>query len=239
MISLLAAARLPRKALFLDIDGTLLDFAPTPGGVSVPPGLPARLRQLRDQLDGALAFVTGRAMRDVDALFGDDFAAAAEHGAFVRDGAGALHQLARPVNDMGRWQAEMAVLVAAMPGVTLEPKRLGFTVHFRKAPARAGVLHHALSRLVGTQAEILPANMAWEVRPPQAGKDRALGWFMGRAPFAGRLPVFIGDDVTDEPAIGAAYEYGGVGLHVGHDFAGGPAAVRAWLTSLVRDTREG
>jgi trehalose 6-phosphate phosphatase len=76
---------------------------------------------------------------------------------------------------------------------------------------------------------LLPAHMAYELRPKGFGKGDALARFMEMAPFAGRKPIFVGDDVTDEPAIALATEMGGMGLHVARDFEGSPAAVRQWL----------
>ena len=225
-------------ALFLDIDGTLLDFAPTPDGVRVPEGLVGTLRAIQAALGGAFAFLTGRRLSDVDALFGPGFPAAAEHGALVRDAAGAVTRLVQPVPEMDRWRAEMERFAARLPGLLIEPKSVGFTVHFRQVPALEGQVLHALRQLVGGRGEILPASRAFEVRPPNTGKGRALSWYMARPPYQGRLPFFVGDDVTDEAAIAAAFSEGGAGLHVARNFGGQPGRVRGWLETIHKTATE-
>lgn len=226
-----------RHALFLDIDGTLLDIAPTPLAVVVPPGLRECLHGLSGRLDGALAFLTGRRLADVDRLFGAEFAVAAEHGGILREAGGTAQQPARPAQLDG-WLDQVLRHTAALRGVLVEPKQLGFTVHFRNAPELAARLHNMLREIVCNEAEILPARRAWEIHPAAVSKGAALNWFMTRPMFAGRVPLFVGDDVTDKSAIAAAIALGGVGLHVGQDFAGQPSAVRAWLQEIRAGQRD-
>jgi trehalose 6-phosphate phosphatase len=219
------------SALLLDLDGTLLDLAPTPDSVVVPAGLPDTLRALRDRLGGALAIVTGRPVETVDALLGDAlYAVAGEHGGAVRHAPGeALHRPPLPAPP-----AELLVaaerLAEAHPGVLLECKARGFALHFRAVPQAGPVLRDALTAmLAGSPAfELLQAHMLWEVRPRGMDKGKAVQALMARAPFAGRKPVFIGDDVTDEDAIRAARALGGAGFQVEPAF-GTPSGVRAWL----------
>ena len=220
-----------RAALLLDVDGTLLDFAPAPDLVVVPPTLPASLRRLRERLGGALALISGRPVAEVEALFPDvAYAVAGEHGGALRLAPGAALERPDLPNPPAAWRAAAEALVAAHPGARLEPKARGFVLHYRGAPAAGPALVAGLRALIADAPEfaVLEANMAWELRPRGADKGTALGALMRAAPFAGRLPVFIGDDVTDRDAIEAARALGGVGLWV-HEAFGAPADVRAWL----------
>ena len=132
--------------------------------------------------------------------------------------------------------AKRRELVAARhPGTLLEHKQRGFTLHYRTAPEHGESLQRGLEHMVSSRADqftLLPARMAWEIRPRGADKGTALAALMEQAPFAKRLPVFVGDDVTDEDAIEAARARGGAGLRV-PDMFGDPAAVRAWLDALA------
>lgn len=222
----------PGCALFLDIDGTLLDLAPTPGSVTVPDELPALLRRLRQQREGALALITGRTLADVDRLFGASYAAAAEHGALLRDPSGQLHRLAAVKPGFEMLVTKLRADLMAFPGALLEQKQFGVVLHWRQAPALREVLMTLAAHLVAPHPDLmlLPAHEAVEIRPKGTGKDGAIALFMQREPFAGRLPLFIGDDLTDEPAIARVRAMGGFGLHVHHDFGGSPAAVRQWLS---------
>jgi trehalose 6-phosphate phosphatase len=226
---------LERTALLLDFDGTLVDIAPAPDKVVVPPGLYHTLRGLRPLLGDALAVITGRPVDTVDALLGDaPFAVAGEHGAAIRHAPS--EKLVRPPLPLPpeSWAPEVERLASAHPGTLVEQKPHGFTLHFRTVPSAGPVLRDALTEILAGSAEfeLLPAHMAWEVRPSGTDKGKAVAIVMARLPFRGKLPVFIGDDVTDEDGIAAAHSFGGVGLRVPESF-GDAAAVRAWLHASV------
>ncbi len=220
-----------RAALLLDLDGTLLDIAPTPDAVVVPPGLIASLRALRGRLDGALAVISGRPVEQVEALLPDTLhAIAGEHGGAIRHAPGeALERIDLPTPPEA-WFAAGARIAASHPGAALERKAQGFVLHYRAAPALGPALGEALAALVqgSDRFVMVPARKAWELRPRGADKGTAVDALMRRTPFAGRVPVFIGDDVTDEDGMAAARRLGGVGLRVADAF-GTPAEVRAWL----------
>lgn len=232
--------RLPavsRTALLLDLDGTLLDIAPTPDSVVVPDGFLLVLATLRDRLCGALAVISGRPVAQVDSLLGAiPTAVAGEHGGAMRHGPAApLERLDLPTAPAA-WYAAAELMAAAHPGALLERKARGFVVHYRLAPMAGPALHDALAALVtpnGKEFVLMPAHMAWEIRPRGVDKGGAVRRLMARAPFATRLPVFIGDDVTDEDAIAAAQALGGVGLRVPEIFSG-PPGLRAWLAEAAR-----
>ena len=221
-----------RPALFLDVDGTLLDIAPTPSSVVVPPELPDVLRRLRNTLGGALAVVTGRPVDQVDRLFGDaPYAVAGEHGGAIRHAPGAPVEHAAVANLPAGWLERAEHIAAGRPGVLLERKRRGFVLHFRQAPDEGPALRQAMLDILGgfeNRFALLSGSMAWEMRPLGADKGTAVAGLMARPPFAGRVPVYIGDDVTDEDGMRAARAAGGIGLRVAEAF-GDPAGVRAWL----------
>lgn len=219
-------------ALFLDIDGTILDIAEKPQFVRIPPGLPETLAALRARLNGAVAFISGRPLTEIDQFFPGNFPAAAEHGATLRDGQGTLHHITQRPPSYNHWLKTLTEAAAHMPGTLIEQKTVGIVIHYRQAPQYAAEIKALADSLIaesGPGTILLPAHMAYELRPTGASKDTALAWFMTHPPFATRRPFFIGDDTTDEPAIALANHLGGTGLHVNRNFSGGPDAVRRWL----------
>lgn len=229
--SLSQALLSPDSAVFLDIDGTLLDFAPTPETVFVPPHLPNLLRQLAVQHEGALALISGRALADIDRMFGPGLPVAAEHGAILRDATGRIFSRVETDPALNTIRASLRAAVAERSGTLLEEKSFGLALHWRGAPDHAASLTDIATRLASPHPRLLlqPAHEAMEIRVHGPGKAGALDMFLKAPPFCGRVPVFVGDDVTDEPAIARAQALGGRGLHVQRDFTGGPAAIIAWL----------
>jgi len=220
-------------ALFLDLDGTLLDIAPRPDAVVVPPGLVTTLQGLAQRLDGALAIVTGRGRVVADALLAPlRLPGGFGHGAELRDAAGRMRGDDTIPPLPAHWPARLAAEAAAWPGVILECKPHGIALHHRAAPQFRDATRDALLALLRGHDDtfaLLPAHMAFEIRPRAATKARAVHALMQALPFRGRRPVFVGDDITDEDGMAAACDLGGIGLHVGRDFRGGPSEVRAWL----------
>ncbi|GAA5071191.1 trehalose-phosphatase [Lysobacter panacisoli] len=224
-------------ALFLDVDGTLLDFADAPGDVVVQPGLVDVLAVLHGRLDGALALVSGRRLAQLDELFAPlHLPAAGLHGLERRDdGHESLH--ARPVA-LDAVLAAARSLAAKFPGARVEDKGVALALHWRGSPAAEEPLHEfATSALIDLPGyHLQPGNHVVELRPDGAHKGEAVLELMTHAPFHGRRPVFVGDDLTDEAAFKAVGSHGGFGILVGarqpsaaryalHD----PAAVRDWL----------
>ncbi len=221
-----------RAALLLDLDGTLIDIAPTPDAVVVPPDLPPTLRRLRARLGDALAVVSGRPIGQVDALLGDaPYAVAGEHGAAVRHAPGAAIERAALPDLPAGWIECAERAVAARPGALVERKAHGIVLHYRRAPAEGPALERIARRMLDghrDRFELLGGSMTWEIRPLGATKEVAVLALMARPPFARCVPVYIGDDVTDEDGIRAAHALGGEGWRVAEVF-NNSGGVRAWL----------
>jgi trehalose 6-phosphate phosphatase len=232
---------LSRSAFFLDIDGTLLDIAPVPQAVVIPDGLIENISRLREKCGGALAVVSGRSLEDIDALFAPlTLAAAALHGAMVRsDPNGPVAHIQRPIP--AELRAEFTAL-ADMPGMFIEDKELTLALHYRLledgclSPTRVAAVERSAAAAGFT---LLHGKKVLELKPAGTDKGTALRGFMEKAPFAGRTPVFAGDDVTDGYAFAVLASLNGTGISVGKHFPDAtycvdtPAKLRAWLHALV------
>ena len=219
-------------ALFLDLDGTLLDIAPRPDAVVVPPGLVDSLRGVATRLNGAAAIVSGRPAGDVDRFLAPlALPGGFGHGAEIRLPGGAPSPSEAARTPPVAWLDRLREAAAAWQGVIVEPKAHGVAMHFRLAPEREADVHDLMQRCAAEceAFTLLSAHMAFELRPAGANKALPVEVLMRHAPFGGRRPIFVGDDVTDEDGMEAARRHGGFGLHVGRDFRGGSAEVRAWL----------
>jgi len=224
--------------LFLDLDGTLLDLAPTPTSVVIPDGLVDDLRRLRDRLGGAVAIVTGRPLEDVDRMLAPlRLPVAGNHGASARLPDGTTQTLAPVALLPPDWLPRAQAACTPWPGTLVEPKPYSLALHYRLAPDRERDILDLAAVLAAERPEdyeILKAHYAYELRPRQASKGLALERLMELAPFNGRVPVFIGDDVTDESGREAARRLGGIGLDVAPTFGGSAARVREWLGAGAR-----
>jgi len=227
-------------ALFLDIDGTLLDIAPSPDSVVVPADIVPLLVRITSWLGGAMALVSGRPLDQIDALFGQlQPICAGEHGAVLRLPGGTVERADVADAMPAQWLENLYDAQKAWRGVTIEPKTYGAAVHYRQAPAHEAAIHHHVAKLVsGDPAfEMLPAAMAVEIRNRKLTKAGPVLRLMDMPPFQGRRPVFIGDDVTDQDGFRAAKSLGGEGLDVHETFDGRPAAVLRWLEKMMPAAR--
>jgi len=235
-----------RWALLLDVDGTLLNIAPTPERVQVPAGLPELLRSLHRALAGALALVSGRSLAGIDALFGPfQFPAAGQHGAELRiwPGAGTRLAATRP-DGLDALLKELSAVAARHPGLALEDKGLTLAVHYRQAPRCEAMLRRLLADRVRARLpdyEILESRKAFDLRARGTTKGTAVEALMRHPPFRGRLPAFFGDDATDRDGFAAALAHGGLAVQVGprrSDLArytlASPSRLRAWLAAEAR-----
>lgn len=207
-------------ALFLDIDGTLIDLAETPDGITVPEGLPGHLQSLSDHLGGALALVTGRALSYADRLFSPHrFPIAGLHGAERRDGSGSVSRF-EPDAAFEILKAEMVSEAAEWPGVLIEDKGAAVAAHYRRAPQAKdeveAMMRRALAR-AGTDFALQFGKMVIEIRPAMASKGHAVEAFLSEAPFSSRRPIAIGDDVTDEAMFRTVNTLGGHSIRITDD----------------------
>jgi trehalose 6-phosphate phosphatase len=232
-----------RWALFLDIDGTLLDIADTP--CAVEPG--CRELALVDALslaaEGALALISGRTLGSIDRLFAPlHLPAAGQHGFERRSADGRRRRHRFPAERLRPVAAELREFAAEHPGVVVEDKGTSLALHYRLAPGLGEAAHDALAEAaapLGALVEMQAGKMVWELKPAGADKGMAIAEFMAEPPFAGRLPVFLGDDVTDEEGFRVVAAAGGHGVKVGEGESAArwrlpdPAAARAWLHGWI------
>ena len=232
-----------RVALFLDVDGTLLDLACRPDEVVVPARVVPILTRLQTVLAGALALVSGRAIRQIDALFAPlRLPCAGVHGSERRDCNGQTHYLAPDaVSRLDAARASLSLFVAAEPGLLLEDKGSSLAVHFRARPELAAAVHAELETAVSLSGEgfrIQESVLVREIVPALAHKGDAVEAFLAEPVFAGRMPVFVGDDVTDLDAFAAVERHGGRAIAVGSRMSASwrlpsPTAVIDWLDLVV------
>jgi trehalose 6-phosphate phosphatase len=234
-----------RIALFLDVDGTLLDLAERPDDVTVPDGLVSDVAAAEARTGGALALVSGRTIADLDRLFSPlRLRAAGVHGAELR--LDPKDQLTpSPQSDVlppALWTA-LTDLLREFPGTFAENKRFSYAVHYRQAAGVGAVLRTRLANLLETQSQpeitMLEAHCAFELKARRFDKGRAVAAFLSTPPFQGRTPVFIGDDRTDEAGFVAVLAHGGRGYSVGEPRPGAvstfanPSEVRGWLAAFA------
>ena len=226
-------------ALFLDLDGTLLEFAATPGGVVVPAHLRDLLVALRSRFDGALAILSGRPLADIDALLGvHDLAAAGIHGSDWRGHADRQH-IAPASSALDDVRRHLDEALARTPDLRVEDKGIALALHFRASPQaapQAASLAIELLRIAGSGFALQHGNQVIELRPANADKGSALKRFMSGASFRGRKPWMVGDDFTDESAFVQANADDGESVIVGSRRPTAarcalrdPAAVLDWL----------
>ncbi len=205
-------------AYFFDIDGTLAELAATPAVVPIAPALIAGLGALINRTGGAVAVVSGRTLHDIDTIFhGMAIPAAGQHGAERRDAAGRLTALARSAVLAVEREA-LAHVVSQHAGLLLEDKGFSIALHYRAAPSLAAYAHRlmaAAQRRLGADFLVQAGKRLVELVPASTNKGLAVNAFMQAPPFRGRLPVFLGDDVTDEFAFAAVDALGGHAIKVG------------------------
>lgn len=233
----------PDWAFFLDIDGTLLEFADRPELVFVGPGLRRLLRNLHRASGGALALVSGRSLADMDALFDmPHLPAAGQHGVERRNALGELFLRAKGGQALRPAAELLQAFVARNPGLLLEDKGHSLALHYRRGPhlkRRARRACDTALEVVGPGFVLQPGNMVLELLPATSDKGQAIEAFMGEPPFAGRVPVFVGDDTTDERGFDVVNRLGGHTIKVGEGRSiarwsiAEPYAVRAWLDAWI------
>lgn len=235
-------------ALFLDVDGTLVELADRPENIQVDPGLSALLKALAAALDNAVALVSGRQLGVLDGLLDiGPLAAAGLHGVEWRMPGESDRPRVQTVDQtfLDRFRHKLQTLAEQHPELQIEDKRLSLAVHYRQAPhlqARVErLLQEAMAQIQAdsdaarNDFHLMRGHMVVEIKSRRASKGHALREFMRRAPFNGRVPVFAGDDVTDEDGFAVVNEMGGLSVKIGNGDTraryrlAAPADVRAWL----------
>ena len=224
--------------LFLDVDGTLIEFSDTPLETFADAEIKELLSAVAERLHGAVALVSGRSIDYLDALFAPlRLPAAGLHGVERRRASGEIHGASFVDAQLDRARAALNALVTAHPGTLLEDKGRTIAVHFRLVPqSEAAILEAVRSAAaqLGSNYHIQGGNMMLEIKPRGFNKAAAIKAFMREPPFSGRKPVFVGDDLTDQDGFKAVEDQGGISVAVGDRVHGqfraqDPAAVRTWL----------
>jgi len=237
---------LSQTAILLDIDGTLLDLAPTPREVWVPPGLAETLAGLLERTSGALALVSGRSLNDIDLIFAPkQFPAVGGHGAEMRltTDTEAVAAHAPPMDK--ELKLRLAAIAKLSPGILLEDKGYSLALHYRLAPHAEKAIYEAVSLiradLPNAPIEVLPGKSVCEIKHSGFNKASGVRELMKHEPFKGRRPLFIGDDVTDETVFAIMPDMQGLAFSVGRRAQGvaghfdEPSDVRAFLAHLLDD----
>jgi trehalose 6-phosphate phosphatase len=233
-------------ALLLDLDGTLIDIGPSPFEVNVSDDLRSSLTRLFELTGGALALVSGRPISDLDRLFAPlKLPAIGGHGAEMRmQGGEQGGEIVRWANTLSpELRTRLAQAAALDPGIVVEDKGYSLALHYRKAPQQQDSLLRyiaaACAAFRGEAIEVMPGKAMFEIKRPGINKGEGVRKLMTKPPFAGRMPVFIGDDVTDESVFEVLPDMGGIGFSVSRHFAGlagifeSPAQVRRALHRLA------
>ena len=232
-------------AFLLDIDGTILDIAATPGQVRVPNNLRENLTRL-DRLSGeALALVSGRSLQDIDRIFAPlRLAAIGGHGAELRPAKQEAPVAGRAAPLPSELRQRLAGVAALGTGIIVEDKGYSLALHYRLAPDLKDAVENAVAEIctlapAGT-LDVLPGKAVIEIKRVGFEKGIAVRELMRYPPFAGRRPIFVGDDVTDATVFAVLPEFDGVGFSVGRTFPGvtgcfaAPRDVRKWLAQISR-----
>ncbi len=226
-----------RWALFLDIDGTLIDLAATPDAIQVPLQLAGHLAAVAARLKGALALVTGRSLSYADGLFSPHrFPIAGLHGAEFRAADGET-SLALETPAFTALKRRLVERTAWMEGVLIEDKGAAVAAHYRLAPAHDAALEAIMrdfAEAAGPGWTLQPGKMVFEIRPSRADKGEAAAAYLEEPPFAGRLPIAIGDDLTDEALFALANARGGWSIRVGSLATATCALARVSSPSAIR-----
>jgi trehalose 6-phosphate phosphatase len=233
-------------AILLDVDGTILDLAPTPREVWVPPALRSAIGRLAERTGGAVALVSGRSLDDLDLLFAPlQLPAIAGHGAEFRPCVGREPEFHRRVPLDAALKRRFALVAEIGPGILLEDKGYSLALHFRLAPGLEGAIKTEVARICAENPaapiEVLPGKSVLEIKQRGFNKGSSVRELMRHPPFADRHPIFIGDDVTDESVFAIIPELDGLAFSVGRKVAGvdghfdEPEAVRGWLAHIAGD----
>lgn len=232
-------------ALFLDFDGTLVELAEAPDAIRVSPGLDDLLERLKTRLDGRLAIVSGRGLRDLDRhLRCSGIAMSGSHGLELRLANGGGPDASEP-QALAEARERISRFAEANSRLLVEDKPVSVALHFRRAPEQEEKVSEFMADLAASTGLVVQeGKMMVELRPGGADKGDALRTLMMEPEFAGARPVFVGDDITDEDAFEAAAAMGGAGILVGPPRKSAAewrlpdvAAVASWLEQAAKEAK--
>jgi trehalose 6-phosphate phosphatase len=232
-----------KTAILLDIDGTLLDLAPTPHDVRVPSTLRRTLERLHESTGGAVALVSGRSLSDIDLIFKPlKLSAIGGHGAEIRLANGSASCGGTPALD-DEVKERFTDIAALAPEIIVEDKGYSVAIHYRLVPGKRRAIEDAVAAICADlpdSLEVLPGKAVIEIKKSGFNKGTAIRELMAHPPFAGRRPVFVGDDTTDETAFAVMPEFNGLAISVGRMVPGvakrfeTPSDVRRWLERIAK-----
>jgi trehalose 6-phosphate phosphatase len=229
-------------ALFLDVDGTLIEFADSPADIPADDSLTRLLGGLADRLGGAVALVSGRPIEFLDALFAPlTLPTAGLHGIERRRASGIMQGASHIDTRLDAARSALSHFVAEHAGTFLEDKRRSVALHYRRGPQFESAARAAIDALAAPLAptyHVQEGDMVFELKPRGFTKEAAVREFLREPPFTGRIPVMLGDDLTDAAALRAVESCGGISIAVGGRITGqwsleGPRQVRQWLESIA------
>jgi len=222
-----------RVAFFFDLDGTLAEIATEPDAARVEAHVRAALARLRDAAGGALAIVSGRDVARIDALLNPlRLPVAGVHGLERRGADGRLHRVRVDEALAARTGAAVGALAARNPGLLREIKPGSVALHYRKRPELAGACLELAERLAARdpRIQLVTGRMVVELKFARRSKADAIAAFMAEPPFAGRTPLFAGDDVTDEDGFAEVVRRGGIAIKIGDG-----ATAAGWRFAAIGD----
>lgn len=205
-------------AIFTDFDGTLVEIAPRPDAIDVPESLAGRLGALQSSLDGAFAIISGRTIANIDGfLSSPTFSISGSHGAEQRHLGRQSPASAEHAESAARISRTLSEQFDGDDRILVEPKPSGVAVHYRAAPERGPDVRRAMDRALERTPDFqaIDGKKVIEARPRGTDKGAAIAALMEQAPFSGRTPLFIGDDVTDEDGFRTVNAMGGITVKVG------------------------
>lgn len=221
-----------RYAFFFDVDGTLAAIKPRPEDVSVPASALDNIKRLAERCGGAVALISGRPVEQLDALASPlVLPMAGVHGAERRDSDGHITRISLAPATVTALNRELTSAIAALPGTQLESKGMAFALHYRQAPHYQQAVEQLAASMVARFPELVqqPGKCVVELKPRGVNKGAAIEEFMRHPPFSGRVPVFLGDDLTDEAGFSVVNALGGLSIKVGS----GSSCARGHLSDVA------
>ncbi|MEP7454977.1 trehalose-phosphatase [Phyllobacterium sp. SB3] len=237
-------------AVFLDIDGTLIDLASTPTGIVIPEELPAQLKALSGLVDGAMALVTGRSVESVDSMFAPyQCTVAGMHGSEVRGPSGNISRKMIDRTALDQARQELEKLTSRWPQTIIEDKGLAIAMHYRLVPEAERAVQATMSTIhsrLGEGWKLQSGKMVVELLPSGTDKGSAIADFMSMPPFKGKKPLAIGDDLTDEAMFHFVNASNGCSVRVGEALFQSDAQhkvqsaseVRTWIAAMTASNQE-